>query len=86
MTTQIEGRDQAMKLAFALFLEDISYSGFAKLSMQDQLNFAEGNAGLNGAEDLIAALRCYSQLMAARVVAFERSLEAQRAQTGGLAH
>jgi hypothetical protein len=46
----------AMKLAFACFIGDISMKGFMGLSMDDQIAFAAGNAGLT-VDELIEALR-----------------------------
>lgn len=70
MTTTHPGQSPAFRLAFACFLENITQDGFTKMPMQDQLSFAEGNAGLNP-DELIAAFRYLAAFNQARAAALE---------------
>jgi hypothetical protein len=72
-TNQPEGRDEAMKLALACFLEDLSHSALDKLSMEDQAAFAQDKAGLD-VEGLISAYRYIYWHLEARAQALEHSM------------
>ena len=68
---QPEGRNEAMKLALACFLDDMSPSAFDKLSREDQLVFAQDHAGLD-VEGLISAYRFIGWHSEARASALEQ--------------
>lgn len=75
--SQHEGWNEASSVAFACFADGIDCEGFSKMSMEDKVADAAGNAGL-GVEDLIKALRFLGRYQLTRA----KQLEAYRDSHG----